>query len=87
MPRNSNLRGAVRQHVTRLSIPLDHFGVLQHEFSNVHPGTTKRARKTRFNKLKQTLRTFNYIDAKDTVHSISVGIDAAGIQAVEVTYT
>lgn len=80
-------RGAVFQaNVARLSVPLDQFGILQGEFANTPP-STKRKRKTHFNKLRNTLRVFGFVDPKDRIHSISVGLDAGGNHAVEVTYT
>lgn len=73
------------QSIRRLSIPMDEFGIgknLLDDLSN----QPKRVRKTRFNKLRKFLVFAELIGAKDTVHSISKGLDAAGNLTIEVAY-
>jgi len=73
------------QPIRRLSIPMDEFGIGK----NLLNGLTdqpKRKRKTRFNRLRKFLVFAELICAKDTVHSISKGLDAAGNLTIEVAY-
>lgn len=73
------------QPIRRLSIPMDEFGIGKNLLNGLSD-QPKRARKTRFNKLRKFLVFADLISAKDVVHSISKGLDAAGNLTIEVAY-
>ena len=72
------------QVIRRISIPMDDFGIARRLLDGLSD-QPKRARKTKFSKLKQFLKFAGLITAQDTVHSIAKGLDAAGNLTVEVT--
>ncbi len=73
------------QPIRRLSIPMDEFGIGKNLLDGLSD-QPKRARKSRFNRLRKFLVFAELICAKDVVHSISKGLDAAGNLTIEVAY-
>ena len=73
------------QPIRRLSIPMDEFGIGKNLLNGLS-NQPKRTRRIRFNKLRKFLVFAELIGAKDTIHSISKGLDAAGNLTIEVAY-
>ena len=75
-----------KQGVIRLSIPIDDFGIARNLLDGLE-NQPKRARKTLFGNLRKFLLFASTVEAKDTIHSVAKGLDAAGNLTVEVTFT
>ena len=72
--------------VYRVSVPLDDFGIAKNLLDDLE-NQPKRARKTRFNNVRKFLLFAKVITAKETIHSVAKGLDAAGNLTAEITYT